>query len=65
MNPHLLNEDQQLGIHSCRYRHPPGRSYKLITLRSYSSPFFLVEPIRAMARHMVERLTESPLMAST
>jgi hypothetical protein len=29
------------------------------------SPFLRVEPIRAMARHMVERLTESPLIAFT
>jgi hypothetical protein len=28
-------------------------------------PFLRVEPILAMARHMVERLTETPLTAST
>ena len=27
-------------------------------------PFFLVAPMRAMARHMVERLIESPVMTS-
>jgi len=64
MNPHLVNEDQRLGIYSCRYHHPPGRSYNLITFCSYSSPFFLVEPIRAMARHMVERLIENPVTTS-
>jgi hypothetical protein len=28
------------------------------------APFFLVGPIRAMVRHMAERLTESPVMTS-
>ena len=64
MNPHLLNKDQRLGIHSGSYHHLPGRSYKLVALCGYSSPFFLVEPIRAIARHTVERLTESPVTAS-
>jgi hypothetical protein len=32
---------------------------------NYSSPFFLVGPILAMGRqHIVERLTEIPVMAS-
>ena len=64
MDPHLVDKDQRLRIHSGSYRHLPGRSYKLVALCGYSSPFFLVEPIRAIARHTVERLTESPVTAS-
>lgn len=64
MDPHLVDKDQRLRIHSGSYRHLPGCPYKLVALCGYSSPFFLVEQTRAMARQTVERLTESPVTAS-
>ncbi|MDP8973363.1 MAG: hypothetical protein M3N45_09365 [Actinomycetota bacterium] len=63
MNSHLINKDQRLGIHNGRYGYSPEGSLELVALCGYSSPFFLVEPIRAMARQIVERLTESPVRA--
>ena len=61
MNSHLINKDQRLGIHNGRYGYSPEGSSELVALFGYSFPFFLVEPIRAMARQIVERLTESPV----
>jgi hypothetical protein len=65
MRPALVYEDEPLWLNHRGYHHSPSRSLKLlVALRGYSPPFFLVGPMRAMARHMVERLTESPVMAS-
>ena len=47
------------------HHRPPGGPQELVALSGASPPFLRVEPILAMARHMVERLTETPLMAST
>ena len=53
------------GEHDYFGKAEPGRPQKFIPLRGYSSLFFLVEPILPpMARHTVERLTESPVMVS-
>ena len=60
----FVHEDEPLGLHPRRHRYPPGRPLELVALGCDSPPFFLVRPILAMARHMVERLTESPVMAS-
>ena len=65
MHPHFIHEHQPLGVDLCGNHHPPNDSQELLSLRGASSPFLRVEPIRAMERHMVERLTEIPLMAST
>src|SRR5215212_2239800 len=65
MGPALLHENEPLGRDHCGHHHPPGRPQELIAFGSDTPPFFLVEPVRAMARHMVERLTESPVMTST
>ncbi len=64
MRPALVHEDEPLRLHHRGYHHPPGCPLELVALGGNSSPFLRVEPIRAMARHMVERLTESPVMAS-
>jgi hypothetical protein len=65
MRPALVYEDEPLWLNHRGYHHSPSRSLKLlVALRGYSPPFFLVGPMRAMARHIVERLTESPVMAS-
>src|SRR5215207_7323248 len=63
MHPTLVDKEQPLGLNRRSHHHPPGSSLELITLRCGSSPFFLLDPIRAMARQMVERLTESPVRA--
>ena len=65
MRPALVHEDEPLGLHHRGHHHPPGRPQELVALGGYAPPFFLVGPMRAMARHTVERLTESPVMAST
>src|SRR5215203_7282881 len=64
MRPALVHEHQSLGDDLLGHHHPPGCPLELVAFRSNSSPFFLVEPMRAMARHMVERLTASPVIAS-
>ncbi len=64
VRPHLIDKDQPLGLDRRCDHHPPGGSLGLVPFGCGSSPFFLVEPIRATARHIVERLTESPVMAS-
>ena len=65
MRPALVHEDEPLWFHHRGHHHPPGCPLELVAFGGYSPPFFLVGPILAMARHMVERLTETPLMAST
>jgi hypothetical protein len=64
MRPALVHEDEPLWVHRRLHHHLPGCPLELFALCGNSSPFLRVEPIRAMARHMVERLTESPVMAS-
>src|SRR5215207_5069844 len=63
MHPALVDEEQPLGLNRRGHPHPPGSSLELVALRCGSSPFFLLDPIRAMARQIVERLTESPVRA--
>ncbi len=65
VHSHFIYEHQPLGVDLRSYHHPPSGPQELVLLRGASSPFLRVEPIRAMERHMVERLTETPLMAST
>ena len=65
MQPHLVHENQPRGIDLRGHHRPPGGPQELVSLRGAWPPFLRVEPILAMARHMVERLTETPLMAST
>src|SRR5829696_3471205 len=60
----LVHKHQPLGDDLLSHHHLPGRPLELVTLCGNSPPFFLVEPILAMARHMVERLTASPVIAS-
>src|SRR3712207_1534162 len=62
---HLIHEHQPSGADLRGHHHPPGGPQELVSLRGASPPFLRVEPILAMARHMVERLTETPLTAST
>jgi hypothetical protein len=57
--------DAHLGVDLRGHHNPPGGPYEFVSLCGALSPFLRVEPIRAMARHMVERLTESPLIAFT
>src|SRR5215217_241151 len=64
MRPALVHEDEPLRLHRRGHHHPPGRPRKLVALGGDSPPFFLVGPMRAMARHTVERLTESPVTTS-
>ena len=64
MRPALVHEDESLWLYRCGHRHPPARPLELVAFGGYSPPFFLVGPILAMARHIVERLTEIPVMAS-
>jgi hypothetical protein len=59
-----VSEDEPLGLHHRGHHYSPGRSLELVALCGNAPPFFLVGPILAMARHMVERLTESPVMSS-
>src|SRR3712207_747001 len=63
--PHLIHEHQPSGVDLRGHHHPPSGPQELVSLGGASPPFLRVEPIRAMARHMVERLTETPLTAST
>jgi hypothetical protein len=65
VHPHFIHEHQPPRVDRRGNHHPPNDSQELVALRGASSPFLWVEPIRAMERHMVERLTEIPLMAST
>jgi hypothetical protein len=60
----LIHEHQPLGDNLLSRHHLPSRSLELVALGGDSSPIFLVGPIRAVARHMVERLTESLVMTS-
>jgi hypothetical protein len=58
----LLDEEQPLRLNRPSHHHPPaGGSSELVALRCGSSPFFLLAPIRAMARQLVERLTQIPV----
>jgi hypothetical protein len=57
--------EAHLGVDLRGHHNPPGGPYEFVSLCGALSPFLRVEPIRAMARHMVERLTESPLIAFT
>src|SRR5215212_10165966 len=59
MRPALVHEDEPLRLHRRGHHHSPGRPRKLLALGGDTPPFFLVGPMRAMARHTVERLTES------
>lgn len=61
MDFHLVDENQRLGIQHGGYGYSPGRSLELVSLCGGASPLFRVEPIRAMARHMVDLLTVTPL----
>jgi hypothetical protein len=65
MQPHLVHENQPRGMDLRSHHRPPGGPQELVSLSGAWPPFLRVEPILAMARHMVERLTETPLMAST
>ena len=65
MGSALVYEEQSLWLHRRSDHHLPGCPLELIALCGYSSPFLGVEPRRAMARHMVERLTASPVIVST
>lgn len=65
MGAHLVHEDEPLGLHHRGHHNPPGRTVELVAFGGYSPPFFLVGPILAIARHIVERLTDTPVMAST
>ena len=65
MRPALVHEEESLRLHYRGHHHPPGRPLEFAAFGGYSPPFFLVGPILAMARHIVERLTESPVTAST
>ncbi len=65
VHSHFIYEHQLLGVDLRGHHNPPGGPYEFVSLCGASSPFLRVEPIRAMARHMVERLTESPLIAFT
>jgi hypothetical protein len=64
MRPALIHEDEPLWLHRCGHHHPPGCPLELVALGGHSSPFLRVEPMRAMAWHIVERLTENPVMTS-
>ena len=66
MNPYLIDKDhkdQRLGLCLRGHHHPPSCSLELVALGGVSPPFFLVEPIRAMVRQIVERLTKTPAAA--
>jgi hypothetical protein len=62
---HFINEHQPPGIYLGANHHSPAGPQELLSLCGAWPPFLRVEPIRAMARHMLERLTETPLTAST
>src|SRR5215213_264382 len=62
---HFINEHQPPGVDLGGNHHSPAGPQELVSLCGASPPFLRVEPIRAMARHMLERLTETPLRAST
>ena len=40
LKPHLIDENQLLGLNRRSHHHPPGSSSELLTLRCGSSPFF-------------------------
>jgi hypothetical protein len=65
VHSHFIYEHQLLGVDLRGHHNPPGGPYEFVSLCGALSPFLRVEPIRAMTRHMVERLTESPLIAFT
>jgi hypothetical protein len=62
VGPALVHEEEPLGRDLRSDHHPPGRPQEPVALGGYSPPFFLVEPSLAMARHIVERLTQSPVV---
>src|SRR5215203_2761483 len=64
MRPAFVHEDEPLGRNRCGYHHPPGGPQEPVALGGRAPPFFLVGPILAMARHIVERLTERAVTAS-
>ena len=59
----LVDEHQLPGVQHLCYQHPPSGPQELIAFCSRSAPFFLVESIRFMARHTVERLTSTDATA--
>src|SRR5215216_6367857 len=59
----LIDEHHLGRVHYPGYHHPPGGSQELVAFCSESTPFFLVEFIRFMARHTVERLTSTEATA--
>jgi hypothetical protein len=65
MYSHFVHEYQPLWVDLLGHHHPPGGPQELVSFSGDSPPFLRVEPILAMERHMVERLTKTPLMAST
>src|SRR5918997_5649961 len=64
MRPPFPQKADPPRLHRRGHHHPPSCPRKLVALRGDSPPFFLVGPMRATARHAVERLTESPVTAS-
>ena len=63
MEPHLIDEDQPLGLERLGHGHPPGGPDPLVALAGARHPFFLVRSIRFMVRHTTERLTSNPATA--
>jgi len=63
MEPHLINEDQPLGLKNLSYGYSPGSSDPFVSLTGGCHPFFLVESIRLMVRHTTERLTSTAATA--
>jgi hypothetical protein len=64
MRPALVYEDQPLWFDRRSQHHSPSWPIELVAFGGYSSPFFLVGPMRAVVRYIVERLTESLVMTS-
>src|SRR3712207_7665230 len=62
--PHLIHEHQPSGADLRGHHHPPGGPQELVSLRGASPPFLRVEPILAMARHMVEDRKSTRLNSS-
>jgi hypothetical protein len=59
----LIDEHQLGGIHYPHHHNPPGGPQELVAFCSGPPPFFLVEFIRFMARHTVERVTSTEASA--
>jgi hypothetical protein len=59
--PHSSSTNTSLlwGPENLCYQHLPSGPQELVAFCSRSAPFFLVESIRFMARHTVERLTST------